>query len=146
MSEKLPNKTLQIINEDFKLQNQQDLQLKEDEIVRKIWKAYGEKGLLVFMPLLIGISYGGYVGSNKTEIDKVQNIACSYHEDPVIRRKQYVENGSPDCYKEPSSELIGNSLLFGLSGTILASGISLGILASSRKLAKYKVERDSKKV
>jgi hypothetical protein len=96
MSEKLPNKILQITNEDSKLENQQELQRMEDEIVRNIWKKFGEKGLLVFLPLVIGIAGATYGTLNKTEIDKLHTQACSYNEDPAIMLANIKNNGNPD--------------------------------------------------
>ncbi len=114
----------------------QSIENKRDDLVRKIWKIVGEKGLLVYLPLLLGSAGMTYGNINKTEMDKNHQLACGYHENKDIRQQIHKENGSPDCTKSPSSELMKNSANLALYGTAATSALALGALVSSRKIAK----------
>jgi hypothetical protein len=121
---------------------EQELQLRRDELVRKIWKTFGEKSILVFLPLFLGIASAAYISANKSEIDKNHTLACKYQEDPVIRLEQLRKYNSPDCFDAPSSKFIGESILAGLYTSTVASVISFSILLSSKKIAKQLIKED----
>lgn len=117
--------------------SQQELEYRRDELVRKIWKTFGEKGLLVFLPIFLGFCGAVYVEKNKDEIDKTHNLACYYHEDAAEKLKQFRKYGSFDCSKTPSTKLIGDSILAGIYTSTTASFIAQVVLFQSKRIAKH---------
>jgi hypothetical protein len=141
MSEQLSNNYKQ--QESKGISNEQSIQLKRDQLVGEIKKSIGEKSVLIYLPLLLGISGAIYGNTFKSEIDKVQTEACKYHEDLAVWSEQHKANGSPDCAINPSDKLIGDSLISGLLGTGITSAIALTTFLSSKKIAKHLIKNDN---